>query len=62
MRIEDDGHAFDPVRDAPEPDLSGDAAERPIGGLGLHMVRTMTQSMRYSRERDLNRLAVTFPD
>ncbi len=62
MIVEDDGHAFDPVKDAPEPDLSGDAAQRPIGGLGLHMVRTMTSSMRYSREKERNRLALTFPD
>ena len=61
MSIEDDGHAFDPMRDAPEPDLSGAVAERTIGGLGLHMVRTMTSSMEYSRESNRNRLALTFP-
>ena len=62
MSIEDDGHAFDPVRDAPKPDLSGDAAQRPIGGLGLHMVRTMVSTIEYSRECDRNRLELTFPD
>lgn len=59
--LEDDGHPFDPVRDAPMPDISLDVAERPVGGLGLHMVKTMSSSFTYRRVGHHNRVTVTFP-
>ena len=63
MRIEDDGHAFSPLADAPEPDLATPADERAIGGLGIHMARAMTASMDYQRNGNLNRLDIVFlPD
>jgi sigma-B regulation protein RsbU (phosphoserine phosphatase) len=62
LRIEDDGHPFDPNTQAPE--VSSDAAleDRPIGGLGLHMVRAQTTSFEYRRIGEINRVDLQFPD
>lgn len=62
MIIEDDGHPFNPLTDAPQPDLEASAENHPIGGLGLHMVRTMTVSLDYQRDGGINRLKVVFPN
>jgi serine/threonine-protein kinase RsbW len=51
--IVDHGPPFDPRR-APEPSLALDAADRPIGGLGLHLVRQLTSSLEYERRNDEN--------
>jgi serine/threonine-protein kinase RsbW len=52
--VVDEGAMFDP-RAAPEPDLSGGVDERPIGGLGLLLVRTITQALAYERAGNRNR-------
>ena len=39
--IEDDGPSFDPFTHAIEPDLNLSVDERPIGGLGIHLVKTL---------------------
>ena len=59
INIEDDGRAFDPLHDAPEPDLTSPIEDRPIGGLGIHFVREMMDEMTYRREGDKNCLALT---
>ncbi|MBV5272927.1 MAG: SpoIIE family protein phosphatase, partial [Lamprocystis purpurea] len=61
MTIEDDGQPFNPLLDAPAPNLDAVTEERPIGGLGLHMVRTITASLNYRREGRINRLSIVFP-
>src|ERR1039458_8449308 len=38
VEVEDDGHPFNPL-EQPAPDLSKPIDERPIGGLGIHMMR-----------------------
>jgi anti-sigma regulatory factor (Ser/Thr protein kinase) len=58
MVIEDDGQPFNPLLDAPAPDLGAATEERPIGGLGLHMVKKMTRSLTYRREGGRNRVDV----
>jgi serine/threonine-protein kinase RsbW len=52
-QVEDDGRAFNPL-DAPVPDLDANIEERPIGGLGIHLVRTMMSSLEYRRESGRN--------
>jgi anti-sigma regulatory factor (Ser/Thr protein kinase) len=49
VRVEDDGRAFNPL-DAPRPDLGLDLADRPIGGLGVHIVRSVMDALEYRRE------------
>ncbi|MEM8753690.1 MAG: SpoIIE family protein phosphatase, partial [Pseudomonadota bacterium] len=51
--LADPGPPFDPF-DRPPPDLSARAEERPIGGLGLHFAREMTDAQRYERRDGLN--------
>ena len=53
VRVEDDGRAFNPL-DAPRPDLGLDLAKRPIGGLGVHIVRSVMDALEYRRENDRN--------
>ena len=48
VRLEDDGKPFDPCAHAvPQLDLPMD--QKPIGGLGLHMVRQSVDRMEYER-------------
>jgi serine/threonine-protein kinase RsbW len=56
--LTDDGVAFDPLA-AAEPDLDADLEEREIGGLGIHFVRVVMDSLDYRREKDQNRLVMT---
>lgn len=51
--IVDKGPPFDP-RLAPEPTLDVAAADRPIGGLGLFLVRKLSCSLEYARRNDEN--------
>ncbi|MGJ0514428.1 MAG: ATP-binding protein [Methylomicrobium sp.] len=39
--IKDDAPRFDPFMQAPKPNLDLDIDERPIGGLGVHIVKTI---------------------
>lgn len=55
LRVEDDGPAFDPLSlDAPDTDAS--LEERALGGVGIHLVRTLAQALRYERAGPCNRL------
>lgn len=53
--IEDDGIAFSLV-DADGPDLSVELSARTIGGLGVHLVRSLIDDVRYRRENGRNLL------
>jgi anti-sigma regulatory factor (Ser/Thr protein kinase) len=55
VTITDTGIPFNPF-DAPPPDLSSNLAERPIGGLGIHLVRSLMNSVEYVREGGENRV------
>ena len=59
INIEDDGRPFDPLHDAPPPDLTSPIDDRPIGGLGIHFVREMMDDMTYRHEDGKNCLALT---
>ncbi len=41
ITIEDDGPSYDPFFHAVEPDLDLSVDERPVGGLGIHFVKTL---------------------
>lgn len=57
LEFADDGRAFDPLAAKP-PDLERPHAERPIGGLGIHLVRTLADRVDYARAGGHNRLTV----
>jgi len=56
--VEDDGVAFDPTQQAPVPDVDADLDDRPIGGLGVFMVRRLTDEQRYVRIGGRNVMAI----
>ncbi len=56
--IADDGIAFNPL-DAKPPDLDLPITERPVGGLGIHIVKALTETIDYRRDHDRNRLTMT---
>lgn len=49
----DDGIPYNPIK-AEEPDITLSAEERKIGGLGIFMVKKMTESMEYTYEDEKN--------
>jgi anti-sigma regulatory factor (Ser/Thr protein kinase) len=53
IEVEDDGKAFNPL-DYPGPDLNLPASERPIGGLGIHLIRQFMDQLGYRREGGRN--------
>ncbi len=56
--IIDEGPAFDPLT-RPEPDLAVDLDERPVGGLGIHLIRSLADDVQYRREDSRNVLTIT---
>lgn len=53
LSFSDDGIPWDPLSHA-DPDITLSAEERPIGGLGLLMVKKMMDEVTYAREGDRN--------
>ena len=51
--VTDSGRPFNPI-DVPAPDLDAPIDERRIGGLGIHIVREMMDTLEYAREGDRN--------
>ena len=48
VTVADDGRAFDPLARA-DPDVAAALEDRPIGGLGIHLVKTMMDDVEYAR-------------
>jgi anti-sigma regulatory factor (Ser/Thr protein kinase) len=53
VAIQDDGLAFNPLNKA-EPNLDAPIEDRPIGGLGIHLVRKLMDDVRYERRNEQN--------
>ena len=53
--VEDDGRPFNPLT-APQPDLTSAVEDRPVGGLGIHLVRSLMDHVDYRRESGKNHL------
>jgi anti-sigma regulatory factor (Ser/Thr protein kinase) len=58
IELRDDGRPFDPLS-VPEPDLSADIEHRHLGGLGMHFVRSLLDSVTYKRSNGWNVLTLT---
>ena len=56
--IVDHGKPFDPTAH-PAPDITLPIEQRPIGGLGIHLMRNLVTSLRYYREQGENHLVLT---
>jgi len=59
VEVADQGVEFNPLQAAP-PDLTLSLEARPIGGLGIHLVKTLAKSLTYRREQGWNRLTFAF--
>lgn len=59
LEISDNGTAFD-LLSLPEPDTTSDILDRQIGGLGVHFIRTLSDSVSYRREKGRNILRMLF--
>ena len=57
VTIEDDARPFNPL-EALAPDVDAPVAERPIGGLGIYLVRRVMDDLEYRRERGKNVLVM----
>ncbi len=59
IELHDNGAAFDPTKDAPIPDLAATMDDRPVGGLGIFLIREMVDDLTYRREEGWNHLTIT---
>ena len=59
VEISDYGRAFDPLASNP-PDFSRGLADRPLGGMGIFLIKAMTESMRYERAGNRNTISFVF--
>ena len=58
IEIVDDGPRFDPLEDAPLPDPEAPLEGRPVGGLGIHLVREMMDQVSYRYDDGKNHLTL----
>jgi len=58
LEFVDQGVPFD-VDTAPAPNLDGDLSERPVGGLGIFLLKNLMDDVRYRREGTRNILTLT---
>jgi serine/threonine-protein kinase RsbW len=56
VQVSDTGREFDPLAKNP-PDLRLGLADRPIGGLGIFLVKQIAKSITYNRKGDQNILS-----
>ena len=57
IQVEDDGKPFDPL-EAPPPNLDLPIEDRPIGGLGIYIVRSTVNEIEHRREGGRNILTM----
>jgi len=57
LTVTDDGRPFNPL-EAPKPDTSLPVEDLPIGGLGIHLLRRMSDRMEYVRLEQKNQLTL----
>lgn len=57
LTVTDDGVPFDPLA-IPEPDLSADVDSQTLGGLGIHLIRTLMDEVEYERRDTRNVLVM----
>ena len=53
--VEDDGQPFNPLK-SPDPDISKPLEDRPIGGLGIYLVRNVMDAFDYTYQEGKNQI------
>lgn len=56
IEVSDDGQPFNPLEDANQPNIGAEIEQRSIGGLGVHLVKTLMEDLTYERAEGKNRL------
>ena len=59
LKFEDEGIYYNPLQKE-DPDITLSLEERPIGGLGIFMVKEMSKDIEYKREGNKNILILKF--
>jgi len=59
VELVDDGKPFDPTS-LPDPDMNAGIEDRPIGGLGVFLMKRVCDAVRYRREDGRNVLRLEF--
>ncbi len=57
VEVKDDGKAFDPLK-SPEVNTAIPLEEKPVGGLGIHLMRRFMDELAYRRESGRNVLTM----
>lgn len=57
IRVEDDGKAFDPTKHY-NPDIEKDFDDREIGGMGIHLIKSLMDEVKYEFSEGRNILVV----
>ncbi len=57
VEIEDNARPFNPLL-VPPVDVTRPIETRPVGGLGIHLIRQLTDQLDYQRQKDRNRLVL----
>lgn len=60
IAFSDSGTPFNPLT-VPQPNLAKDVGHRPVGGLGIYLVRCLMPEIRYERRNHRNYLFLTRP-
>ncbi|WP_298067808.1 ATP-binding protein [uncultured Mailhella sp.] len=58
--VRDWGARFNPFAEAKAPDLTLDTESRPVGGLGIHLIRSVSAHQAYTFEEAANLIDVYF--
>jgi anti-sigma regulatory factor (Ser/Thr protein kinase) len=58
LTVSDSGRPFDPLGEA-VPDTTSAVEDRPVGGLGIHLIRHLVDDVRYERRSNRNVVVVT---
>ena len=59
IRLVDEGPPFNPL-EAPGPEVVTDVASQKIGGMGIHLIRGLTDELSYRRDGGRNVLTLRF--
>lgn len=62
LSITDDGKEFNPATDAPDALIEGDVDERSVGGLGLHLIKSMGIKIDHEYRHGNNLTRLVFPE
>jgi serine/threonine-protein kinase RsbW len=54
FRLIDEGVPFDPTQEGEAPDVSSAAEDRPVGGLGIFLIKQMMDEVSYERKDGQN--------